>query len=63
MRMVLHGISDNVGYFVEAPVVQCLHGMQYPSLDRFQSIVNVGNRAVENRVGCIVQIPALEHTA
>ena len=62
MRVVLHGVADYVGNFVESAVVQCLHGMQYAALHWFQSVLNVGDGAFQNHIAGIFKIPFAEHS-
>ena len=33
--MVLHGVADNVGRLVKAPIIHFLQRVQYPALNRF----------------------------
>ena len=41
MRVVLHGLSDDVGHLGEFAVVHFEHGVQNPSLHRFESIYDM----------------------
>ena len=34
MRMVLHGVADDVGYFVKPAVIQFIEAVQYSALNR-----------------------------
>ena len=61
MRVVFHRVAHNVGHLVVAAVLQLRHGVQDAALHGFQSIQNVGQGAVEDGVGGVVQIPVLEH--
>ena len=35
MRMVLHGLPDNIGYFIKPAVIHFFHGMKNTALHRF----------------------------
>jgi len=61
MRMVFHGITDNIGNLIVTPVIQFAHRVQNPSLYRFQTIVHVRDGPFENNIGSIVQKPLLVH--
>ena len=41
MRMVLHGVADDIGHFVKTAVVFFFEGVEDAPLNRFQPIVNV----------------------
>ena len=61
MRVILHGRTDDVGHLVIASVIELLHGMQDASLNRFQSILNVRHRTLQNHIRGVVQKPLLVH--
>ena len=63
VRVKLHGVSHNVRHLVISPVVHALHRVQYASLHRFQSVLDVGHGALQYYVRCIVQKPVLIHAA
>ncbi len=63
MGVILHGVTHNVGHFVESAVVEGFHRVEDASLHRFETVVDVGDGTVEDGAGCIVEIPALEHSA
>ena len=62
MRVILHGVTHDVGHFVEAAVVESLHGMQNATLHRFQAVLDVGNGSLENYIAGIFKIPVSEHS-
>ena len=61
MGMVLHGLADDVGHLGETAVVDPVHGMEHPPLDRFESIDDVGDGPLEDYIGRVVEEPVLEH--
>ena len=61
MRVKLHGVTDDVGHFVVASIVEAAHRVQNASLHRFQSIVDVGNGTFQDHVRGIIQKPILIH--
>ncbi len=61
MRMVLHGLTDDVGHLVEAPVVDGFHGMENAALHRFQAVLDVRHGPFENHIRSIIQEPVLIH--
>ena len=61
VRMVLHGLSDDVRHLRVAPVVHLVHRMQHPSLDRLEPVHDVRHRPLQDHVGSVVQEPVLEH--
>ena len=61
VRMVLHGLADDVRHLGVAPVVHHGHGVQHAPLDRLETVHDVRHRPVQNGIGRIVQIPVTEH--
>jgi hypothetical protein len=55
--VILHGVADDVGHFVEAPVVLLLQRMEDAALDRLEPVVDVGDGALEDDVARVVQKP------
>ena len=58
----LHRVADDVRHFVVAPVVHPLHRVHNAALHGFETILDVGNGAVENRIRGIVKEPRLIHS-
>ena len=63
VRVILHGVAHDVGHLVVAAVVDGLHRVQYASLHRFQTVVDMWHGAFEYHVGSIVEKPVAEHAA
>ena len=61
VRVVLHGLTDDVGNLVILAVINRLHGMQNTPLNRFETILNRRNSALKYHIGSIVQKPILVH--
>jgi hypothetical protein len=61
VRVVLHGLPNDVGDFVVTPVVHFPHSVEYPPLYGLQPINNAGYGAFQNYVGSIVQEIILVH--
>ena len=62
MRVILHGLSDDVRDLGVGPVVNLVHCMKDTPLHRLQPINDVRHSPIEDCVGRIVQIPVLEHS-
>ena len=61
VRMVLHGLSHDVGHLGVAAVVHLGHGVQHAALDRLETVHNVRYGTVQNGIRRIIQVPFLEH--
>ena len=61
VRMVLHGLTHDVGHLGVAAVIHGEHGVQHTALYRLESVYDVGDGAVQDGIGGVVQIPVLEH--
>ena len=61
VRVELHRLSDDVGNLCVAAVIYTPHGVEYTSLHRLESVYEVWYSSVEDGVGCIVDVPVLEH--
>ena len=61
MRVVLHGLSHDVGHLVVASVVDDLHGVQDTPLHGFEAVLDMGYGAFEDHVRSVVQEPVLIH--
>ena len=55
MRMVLHGVTDDISNFVESSVILLIQCMQDPALDRLQSIFELRNCAVPDYIGSVLE--------
>jgi pilus assembly protein TadC len=54
MGMVLHAMSDNVGNLIESAIILFVERMQNTPLDRFQAILQLGDRPVTNDVRSVL---------
>jgi len=63
VRVVLHGVPDDVGHLVVPAVIQVLHGVQDAPLHGFQAIVQGGHGTLQDHVAGIVQEPFPVHAA
>ncbi len=61
MGMVLHGVAYDVGHLVVASVVHALHGVEYASLHRLETVRYVRYGTLEYHVRGVVQEPLLIH--
>ena len=62
VRVVLHGVADDAGHFVETAVVHFEKSVQDATLDRFQAIVDVGDSPVLDDVGSVLDEVAFVKT-
>ena len=62
VRVILHGLSDDVGNLVESPIVDHLHCMQDATLHRLQAIGKMRHGTLQDDIRRIVEKPVLEHT-
>ena len=61
VRVVLHGLADDVGDLVVAAVVHALHGVQDAALHGLQTVLDMGHGTLQDHVGGIVEEPVLVH--
>ena len=61
MRVVLHGIPYDIGYFVIATVLQLIHGVHDTALYRLKAILQGGDSTFKDYIGGIVEKPILVH--
>ena len=61
VRVVLHGLTDDIGYLVVLAVIDRLHGMQNAALNRLETILNSRYSAFQYHIRSIVQEPILVH--
>ena len=54
MRMEFHRIADDVGDLVKTPIAHAKKRMQDASLNRFQSVAEFRNRAIQNEIARIL---------
>ena len=59
--VVLHGLADYVRHLGVGTVVHLAHHVQHAPLDRLQAVGDVGDGTVQDHVGCVIQVPVLEH--
>ena len=62
MGVKLHGVPYDIGYFVEAAVVDPLHGMHDTALHWFQSVNNIWNGTLKDHIGGIIDEIVLIHS-
>jgi hypothetical protein len=55
--VVFHGVADDVGDLVVAAVLELVHGVEDAALDGLEAVVDVGDGALEDDVGGVVQKP------
>jgi hypothetical protein len=63
VRVVLHGMPDDVRHLVVATVIQVLHAVQDPALHRFQSIIQRWYGTFQDHIARVIQEPVPVHTA
>jgi hypothetical protein len=63
VRMVLHGMPDDVRHLVVAAIIEVLHAVQDPPLHRLQSIIQGRYGTLQDHIARIVQEPVPVHTA
>jgi hypothetical protein len=55
MRVVLHRVADDVGHLDEASVVLLVEGVEDAPLDGLEAVLDGGDGAVADGVGCELQ--------
>ncbi len=55
VRVVFHGVADDVGDFAVAAIVEFIHGVEDAALDGFEAVVEVGDGAFEDDVARVVE--------
>ena len=50
MRMILHGLSYDIGNLGISAVIDLPHGMEYPSLHRLHAVNNMWYRSVKDHI-------------
>ena len=63
VRMIVHGVADDVGYFLGPAVINLIQSPQNTTLDRFQSVVDIGDGAGTDDVAGIIEEVPVEHLA
>ena len=61
VRVVLHGLADDVGHLGVAPVVHLAHRVEDPPLHRLEAVDDMRYGPLQDHIGGIVQEPVLEH--
>ena len=61
--VVLHGLTDDVGYFVEPTVLHFAQGVEESALNRLEAVFQSRNGALQNNVGSVVQEVISVHAA
>ena len=61
VRVILHGLTDDVSHFVVLTIIDGLHSMQNTTLHRLESILNRRHSALQNHIRGIIQEPILVH--
>ncbi len=61
MRVVLHGLPDDIGHFVVTSILHFTHGMQDTSLHRLKAVIKGRNRPFQYYVRSIIQKIILIH--
>ena len=61
MGMIAHGVTDHIGRFIIAPVLQFVQGMQDAPLDGFEAIVHFRHSPVKDDVTGIFEKPVSVH--
>ena len=61
MRVVLHGVTDDVGDLVEPPIVHFVEAVQDAALHRLQAVVLVGHSPFEDYVRRVIQEVVVVH--
>src|SRR5438874_7501824 len=59
MRMVLHGLTDDVRHFIITAIIHFFHCMKNAALNGFQPILYRGNRSFQDHIRSIIQEPVL----
>ena len=61
VRVILHGVSNNVGHLVVATILHFPHGVKDSALNGFQPIISMRYGTFENDVGSVVEKPIAIH--
>ena len=61
MRVILHGLADDIGYLVILAVIHRFHRMQDTPLHGLETILNSRNSALQDHIRRIIQEPILVH--
>ena len=59
--MIVHGIADDVGCFVSPAVIDLVQYPEDTPLDRFQAVIHIGDGAIFDDIGGVVQKIAVHH--
>ena len=61
VRVILHGVSNNVGHLVVATILHFPHGVKDSALNGFQPIISMRYGTFENDIGSVVEKPIAIH--
>ena len=61
MRVVLHGLTHNIGHLIEAAILNALHSMENTTLHGLKAIIQVGHGTLQDNIRGVVQEPILVH--
>ena len=61
VRVVFHGVADDVGDLVIAAVFELAHGVEDAALDGLEPVVGMGDGPFEDDVAGVVEEPLAEH--
>lgn len=50
MRVILHGITDNIGHLIETTVIESLHRVEYTALHGLEAVLNMRHGTLEYHV-------------
>ena len=62
VRVILHSLTDNVGYLGKTAVIHLEHGMQHAPLNRLESVHNMRYGPGQDYIRRVIQKPLLEHS-
>ena len=63
MRVILHGITDDIGHLIETAVIEGLHRVKYAALHGLEAVLYMRHGTLEYHVGGVLEEPASVHTA
>ena len=61
VRVVLHGLTDDVRDLVKSTIIHLLHRVKNPTLHRLQAVFDRRNSALKDYIGSIIQKPVFVH--
>ena len=63
MRMIVHGVADDVGDLLGASVIYLIQRPEDPPLNRLEAVVDIGDGAGTDDVTCVIEEVAVDHFA